>query len=90
MNQSDSIVAISEATEMTKGEVKQFFDNLTTLAVKVVRKQDELHLPGLGKLVSGTRKARKGRNPQTGAALKIPAKKFVKLKIAKSLKDEIE
>ena len=46
-------------------------------------------LPGIGRLVRADRKARIGRNPATGEAIKIPAKKVVKFRIAKSVKDAI-
>jgi DNA-binding protein HU-beta len=46
-------------------------------------------LPGLGKLVLVNRKARMGRNPQTGEAIKIPAKKVVKFRVAKAAKEAI-
>jgi len=46
-------------------------------------------MPGIGRLVRSERKARMGRNPATGEAIKIPAKKVVKFRIAKSVKDSI-
>ena len=46
-------------------------------------------MPGFGKLVKVARKARTGRNPATGEAIKIPAKTVVKAKIAKQLKDAV-
>ncbi len=46
-------------------------------------------LPGFGKLVLANRKARMGRNPQTGEPLKIPAKRVCKFRLAKSLKDAV-
>ncbi len=46
-------------------------------------------IPGIGKLVLANRKARMGRNPQTGEAIKIPAKRVVKFRVAKAAKDAI-
>ncbi len=46
-------------------------------------------LPGIGRLKKVERKARSGRNPATGATIKIPAKKVVKLTLSKALKDAI-
>jgi DNA-binding protein HU-beta len=46
-------------------------------------------LPGIGRLVRAERKARIGRNPSTGEAIKIPAKRVVKFRVAKSVKDSI-
>lgn len=52
-------------------------------------KSGEFAIPGLGRLVRVERKARGGRNPATGEAIKIPAKKVVKFRVAKSAKDAI-
>lgn len=46
-------------------------------------------IPGLGRLVKANRKARMGRNPQTGEPIKIPAKTVVKFRVAKATKDAI-
>ena len=46
-------------------------------------------VPGIGKLVLANRKARMGRNPQTGEAIKIPAKRVVKFRVSKAAKDAI-
>ena len=51
--------------------------------------KDEFTLPGIGKLVVVDRKARTGRNPQTGAEIQIPAKRALKFRIAKAAKDAI-
>ena len=54
-----------------------------------VKKNGVFVLPGIGRLVRAERKARTGRNPATGEAIKIPAKKVVKFRLAKSVKDAI-
>jgi DNA-binding protein HU-beta len=46
-------------------------------------------LPGFGKLVLANRKARMGRNPQTGEPIKIPAKRVCKFRLAKAMKDSV-
>jgi len=48
-----------------------------------------LVIPGIGKLVKSNRKARIGRNPQTGSAIKTPAKTVVKIRVAKVCKDAV-
>jgi len=53
------------------------------------QKSGEFAIPGLGRLVRVDRKARIGRNPTTGEAIKIPAKKIVKFRVAKAVKDTI-
>jgi len=65
----------------------QFLDDLATLAYKEAK--NAFTLPGIGKLVLSHRKARIGRNPQTGEPIKIPAKKVVKFRVAKAAKDSI-
>ena len=59
------------------------------LAIRETKKNGLFILPGIGRLKKVERKARTGRNPATGATIKIPAKKVVKLTLAKSLKDAI-
>jgi DNA-binding protein HU-beta len=78
----------------TRGEVNNkvarlFLDNLASLAVAEVKKNGVFVLPGIGRLVRVDRKARMGRNPATGVAIKIPAKKVVKFRVAKAAKDAI-
>lgn len=73
--------------EMTKRAATQFLDDLAAVAYKEAK--NTFTLPGLGKLVLAHRKARIGRNPQTGEAIKIPAKRVVKFRVAKAAKDAI-
>jgi DNA-binding protein HU-beta len=72
---------------MTKKAAGQFLDDLAALAHKEAK--NTFTLPGLGKLVLMNRKARMGRNPQTGEAIKIPAKRVVKFRVAKACKDSV-
>jgi DNA-binding protein HU-beta len=60
-------------------------ESLVALAHKEAKKG--FTIPGLGKLVVVQRKARMGRNPQTGEPIKIPAKRALKFRIAKAAKD---
>ena len=78
---------LSAKTGMTKKVVVQFIEELAALAYKEAK--NAFTLPGLGKLVLVNRKARMGRNPATGATIKIPAKKVVKFRVAKAAKDAI-
>jgi len=73
--------------DLTKKQVTGVFDELLRLATKEAR--NGFVVPGFGKLVLANRKARMGRNPQTGEPIKIPAKRVVKFRIAKSLKDSV-
>src|ERR1700693_1975573 len=67
-----------------------FFDELFKLAVKESKGgAGKFVIPGIGRVVKAHRKARMGRNPQTGEAIKIKAKTVVRLRPAKALKDAI-
>ena len=66
-----------------------FLDSLAEVAIKETKKSGVFVVPGLGRLVKSNRKARMGRNPQTGEAIKIPAKVVVKFRVAKAAKDAI-
>ena len=78
---------MAEKTGLTKKAAVQALDDLAALAYKEAK--NKFVIPGLGKLVLVNRKARMGRNPQTGAAIKIPAKRVVKFRVAKAAKDAI-
>jgi len=83
------IAQIADKMEMTKKDVNGFFDTLNEIAYKETKKKGSVTVPGLGKLVLQKRKARMGRNPQTGEAIKIKAKTVVKFRVAKACKDAI-
>jgi len=80
------------AAKMTQSQVIKELaaaTGTTTKAVKETKKSGVFILPGIGRLVRVDRKARMGRNPATGEAIKIPAKKVVKFRVAKAVKDAI-
>src|SRR5688572_23646651 len=87
MTKSQILNHIAETAEVSKKTAQQMLEALTSLAYKEAKKG--FTFPGLGKLVLVNRKARTGRNPATGAAIKIPAKKVLKFRIAKAAKDAI-
>ena len=87
MSKSKIIAHLAEATEVSKKTAAAMLDALADLAHKEAKKG--FTIPGLGKLVVVNRKARMGRNPATGEAIKIPAKKVLKFRIAKAAKDAI-
>lgn len=89
MTKSQLLSTLAEKTGLAKKDVNSLFDELTTLAYKEVKKGGEFVLPGFGKLVKAQRKARMGRNPATGAEIKIPAKTVVKFRLAKAAKDAL-
>ncbi|MEC4686881.1 MAG: HU family DNA-binding protein [Nitrospirota bacterium] len=71
----------------TKNTAAQLLDDLAALAYTEAK--NVFVVPGIGRLVLANRKARMGRNPQTGEAIKIPAKRVVKFRVAKVAKDSI-
>ncbi|MGI8810998.1 MAG: HU family DNA-binding protein [Pyrinomonadaceae bacterium] len=89
MTQTEIVTALADSSGMKKTEVKALFDSIAELATAEVKKNGEFTLPGFGKLVKATRKAREGRNPATGAVIKIPAKTTVKFRLGKAMKDAV-
>ena len=83
------IRALAEKLELTNKQTGAFLDTLAETAVKETKKNGEFTIPGIGKLVKAERKARMGRNPQTGEQIKIKAKTVVKFRVAKAAKDTI-
>ncbi|MDP2690269.1 MAG: HU family DNA-binding protein [Deltaproteobacteria bacterium] len=78
---------IAKKTGVTKKIAGEMLNTLAQLSYKEAK--NSFTIPGIGKLVLVKRKARMGRNPQTGAAIKIPAKKVVKFRVAKACKDAV-
>jgi DNA-binding protein HU-beta len=74
---------------VSKKQVASFFDELFKLAVREARSAGKFVIPGLGRAVKAHRKARMGRNPATGEAIKIKAKTVVRLRPAKAFKDAV-
>jgi len=89
LTQTQLITELAEAVEITKKQAKAFVDKLAELATRETKKSALFVLPGIGRLVRQERKARIGRNPATGEKIKIAAKKVVKFRVAKTLKDAI-
>ncbi|HET8798608.1 MAG TPA: HU family DNA-binding protein [Thermoanaerobaculia bacterium] len=87
LTKSQLINHIAEETEVPRKTAAAFLEALSNVAYKEAKKG--FTLPGLGKLVLVNRKARTGRNPATGQAIRIPAKKVLKFRIAKAAKDAI-
>ena len=80
---------LAERCGTTNKVAGTFMENLADTAIKETKKVGVFVIPGIGRLVKANRKARMGRNPQTGEPLKIPAKRAVKFRLAKSLKDTV-
>jgi DNA-binding protein HU-beta len=89
MTQTQLVRELATRGEVNNKIARLFLDNLAGLAITEVKKNGVFVLPGIGRLVRVDRKARTGRNPATGVAIKIPAKKVVKFRVAKAAKDAI-
>ena len=87
MTKSQTMATLAEKTGLPKKQTSEFLDELNNLAYKEAK--NGFTIPGLGKLVIVDRKARLGRNPATGAEIKIPAKRVLKFRIAKQAKDAV-
>ncbi len=87
MTKSAIIAHLAQKTSLSKKQVTDVVDQLHALAIKEAK--NIFVVPNFGRLVLANRKARMGRNPQTGEPIKIPAKRVVKFRLSKSLKDAV-
>lgn len=81
--------SLAEKLELPNKTAATFLDCLADTAIKETKKNGVFVLPGIGRLVKAHRKARAGRNPQTGETIQIKAKTVVKFRVAKTVKDAI-
>ena len=89
MTKSQIVSHFAEKFELTRKTASGIIEEVTALAVSETKKVGSFTIPGIGKLVLVRRKARMGRNPQTGKAIKIPAKIVVKMRVAKAAKGAV-
>ena len=89
MTKTQLVRHMAEKHGLNNKQAAAFLDSLAETAIKETKKNGVFVLPGLGRLVKSNRKARMGRNPQTGEPIKIAAKTVVKFRVAKSVKDTV-
>ncbi len=89
MTKSQLYRQLAENVDLPRKTVVAFMDELTNIAMKETKNNGVFTLPGFGKLRKVNRKARMGRNPQTGEAIKIPAKTVVRFRISKACKEAV-
>ena len=89
MNKMQLIDAVAKVT-CTKKEATLAVGETLAVIQKALKKGESVALTGFGTFSVSKRKARKGRNPQTGAAIKIAAKKVPTFKAGKALKDAVK
>jgi len=88
MNKGDLVKEVVKVVK-TKKDAKAAVDCVFSSITKALKKKDTVTLIGFGTFKLGQRKARKGRNPQTGEEIKIKARKVAKFVPGKALKDAI-
>jgi DNA-binding protein HU-beta len=89
MTKSQVVAHLAGKAGIQKKAAAALLEEVVSLATKETKSSGQFVIPGLGKAVKANRKARMGRNPQTGEPIKIPAKTVVKFRLAKAFKDSI-
>ena len=89
MNKGDFISAVADAAELSKADGARAVDAMIETIKKALKKGDTITLVGFGTFSVRKRAARQGRNPQTGATIKIKASKNPAFKAGKALKDAV-
>lgn len=89
MNKSELIASIAEKSGMTKKDAEKALNGFIESVEDALGKEDKVQLVGFGTFEVRVRDARKGRNPQTGQEIDIPAAKVPAFKAGKSLKDKL-
>ena len=89
MNKTELVAAISEKTELTKTASEKALKALIDVVAEELKKGEKVQLVGFGTFEVSERAARTGKNPQTGAEIKIAACKAPKFKAGKALKDAV-
>jgi len=85
MNKAELIDAIASSAKLTKADSRRALDAFVKSTTGALRKGDRVALVGFGSFSISNRRARTGRNPQTGAEIRIPAKKVVRFKAGSDL-----
>ena len=89
MTKAQLVTKLAEAGEVSRKQGDQILDALVDIVVRSVKKGESVKIPGLGIFRLRKMKARMGRNPQTGEAIKIPARKKVGFSVSKSFKESV-
>lgn len=89
MNKSELIDAIAESADISKAAAGRALDAAVDAMKRALKKGENVTIVGFGTFHVGKRAARTGRNPRTGAAIKIKAAKIPKFRAGKGLKDAI-
>ena len=89
MKKAELVEAIATKTGLTKADANRALDATFEVITKALKKGERVPVAGFGTFNVSKRKAREGRNPQTGATVKIPARKAVTFKAGTALKEAV-
>ncbi len=89
MKKAELVEAIAKQTGLTKADATRALEATFEVITKALKKGERVPVAGFGTFNVSKRKAREGRNPQTGASVKIPARKAVTFKAGTALKDAV-
>ena len=89
MNKSELVAQVAKDTKLSKSEAEKALNSIVSNVKKTLKKGDSVSLVGFGSWSVAKRNARNGRNPQTGASIRIPAKKVPKFSPGKGLRDSV-
>ena len=89
MNKADLVAAMAEKAGVSKKDAEASLKAFTDVVAEELKKGEKIQLVGFGTFEVSERAARTGRNPQTGAEMKIAASKAPKFKAGKALKDSL-
>jgi DNA-binding protein HU-beta len=89
MNKNELIAEIADAVDVSKAKAAEALDAFTHIIAKALASGDEIRLVGFGTFTVVQRKATEGRNPRTGAVIKIAASRQPKFRAGKALKEQV-
>jgi len=89
MNKNELIAEVADQCEITKAQAAECVDAFTSIIAKSLSKGEEIRLVGFGTFTVAHRKATEGRNPRTGAVIKIAASNRAKFKAGKALTEQV-
>lgn len=89
MTKSQLMRHLADQAGIAKKAATAVVEELVNTAIRETKGKGTFVVPGIGKLRKAHRKARMGRNPQTGAAIRIPAKTVVRFRVSKTCKEAI-
>ena len=90
MNKAELVAAVAEKAELSKKDAAEAIDAVLATITDALKNDDKVQVVGFGTFEVRQRAARKGKNPQTGAVVDIPAAKVPAFKAGKALKDAIK